>query len=131
MGFGFVSAQFDDAASAAAYAASHAGDGAAARFFRNRIPLVERFLRAAPGGTLLDVGCGPGMMVRSVLTARPGDFRVSALDRSQAMVEACVRNTDDAGLGPGPAAHEHGMDTYQSPPWLAQARQHRLPARRP
>ncbi|HVW42645.1 MAG TPA: class I SAM-dependent methyltransferase [Amycolatopsis sp.] len=93
-----VAAQFDGAAAAASYAASHDGDGASARFFRTRIALVERALRAAPGGSLLDVGCGPGMMVRAVLTARPGDFTVSALDRSQSMVEACIRNTDKAGL---------------------------------
>ncbi|NKQ56704.1 methyltransferase domain-containing protein [Amycolatopsis sp. K13G38] len=89
-----VSAQFDGASAAEAYAASH-DDGASAHFSRTRIALVERFLQAVRGGSLLDVGCGPGMMVRDVQKSRPGEFRITALDRSQAMVDACIRNAGE------------------------------------
>jgi ubiquinone/menaquinone biosynthesis C-methylase UbiE len=42
---------------------------------------------------VLDVGCGPGHMVRELLNRRAGDFRITALDRSAAMVDECLRHT--------------------------------------
>jgi SAM-dependent methyltransferase len=59
---------------------------------------VQEALRDRRGGDLLDVGCGPGMMVRQLLDMRPGDFRITASDLSPAMVEATrqrVGDTDD------------------------------------
>jgi ubiquinone/menaquinone biosynthesis C-methylase UbiE len=85
-----VAAQYNAASSAAGYADSHEGSGPAARYFRSRMNLVVQTLSSASGGNLLDVGCGPGMMVRELLDSRPGDFRITALDRSPAMVEACT-----------------------------------------
>ena len=49
--------------------------------------MIEEALRELPGGYLLDVGCGPGIMVRRLLDTRPGCFRIVALDRWQAMVD--------------------------------------------
>lgn len=85
-----VAAQYDPPAAAAGYAGSHQGSGPAARYFRSRIDLISRTLASCPGGDLLDAGCGPGMMVGELLGSRPGDFRITAFDRSPAMVEACA-----------------------------------------
>jgi SAM-dependent methyltransferase len=47
-------------------------------------------------GDLLDVGCGPGMMVRQLLDTRPDDFRITACDLSPAMVDATRQAAGDA-----------------------------------
>lgn len=93
-----VSAQFNGSDAAAGYADSYEGSGTAARFFRSRIKLVLQTLASSPGGDLLDVGCGPGMMVRVLLDSRPGDFYINVLDRSPAMVEACVLRVGGANI---------------------------------
>lgn len=85
-----VAAQYNAPDAAAGYADSYEGSGPAARYFHSRINLISQTLASSPGGDLLDVGCGPGMMVRELLDSRPGDFRITALDRSPAMVEACA-----------------------------------------
>ncbi|MBV9250475.1 MAG: class I SAM-dependent methyltransferase [Acetobacteraceae bacterium] len=85
-----VAAQYNAPGSAADYADSHEGSGPVARYFRSRMNLVAQTLASSPGGNLLDAGCGPGMIVRELLDSRPGDFRITALDRSPAMVEACA-----------------------------------------
>jgi ubiquinone/menaquinone biosynthesis C-methylase UbiE len=91
-----VAVQYHTPAAAEGYADLHNGTGAAARFFRSRIHLISETLSATQGGDLLDVGCGPGMMVRELLDSRPGEFRITALDRSPAMVEACAGRVADA-----------------------------------
>lgn len=91
-----VAAQYHEPAAAEGYADLHNGSGPAARFFRSRIHLISEALAAVPGGDLLDVGCGPGMMVRGLLDSRPGEFRITALDRSPAMVQACARRATGA-----------------------------------
>jgi ubiquinone/menaquinone biosynthesis C-methylase UbiE len=85
-----VAGQYNAPAAAAGYADSHEGSGPAARYFRSRIHLISQTLASFPGGDLLDVGCGPGMMVQELLDSRPSDFRITVLDRSPAMVEACA-----------------------------------------
>ncbi|MGH7490247.1 MAG: class I SAM-dependent methyltransferase [bacterium] len=85
-----VAAQYNAPGSATVYADSHEGSGPGARYFRSRMNLVIQTLASSPGGNLMDVGCGPGMMVRELLDSRPGDFRITALDRSPAMMEACA-----------------------------------------
>lgn len=91
-----VVVQYQDAVEAAGYAAAHDGWGPSARYFHSRLHVVQESLQACPGGDLLDVGCGPGMLVRRLLDTRPGDFRITACDRSPAMIEAAVDRTADA-----------------------------------
>lgn len=84
-------AQYESIGAAEGYAAAHEGSTPTARFFRIRMNLVSAALASVAGGDLLDVGCGPCMMVSTLLAARPGDFRITAIDRSPAMVKVCSR----------------------------------------
>ncbi|MEW6581979.1 MAG: class I SAM-dependent methyltransferase [Actinomycetota bacterium] len=72
---------------ASGYAAAHSRPGPIAHFFERRIETVAQLLRDVPGGPLLDAGSGPGMMVRHLVDRRPGDFEITALDRSEAMID--------------------------------------------
>jgi ubiquinone/menaquinone biosynthesis C-methylase UbiE len=85
-----------DAYDAAGYADSHEGWGPTARYFHSRMYAVEESLRGCLGGELLDVGCGPGMMVRRLLDTRPGEFRITACDRSETMMEEVAARTTGA-----------------------------------
>ncbi|PXY28486.1 methyltransferase type 11 [Prauserella muralis] len=88
-------------AEALGYAAAHDGWGPSARYFYSRLYVVQDSLRACPGGELLDVGCGPGMLVRRLLDTRPGDFHITACDQSRAMIKAAadrVAGADDVDL---------------------------------
>lgn len=91
-----IRTRFDDPAFAAAYAASHQVSGPPQRYFSSRLHAVFEVLGRCPGGDLLDVGCGPGVFVQRVLDARPGDFRITAVDRSPAMIVEAAGNTADA-----------------------------------
>jgi SAM-dependent methyltransferase len=97
-----VRAQYHGAAAAAEYARAHDSSQPSARAFRSRLWLVQHLLTACPGGDLLDAGCGPGVLVHALLTSRPHDFRITALDQSPAMVEYCLASVRDAGVV-GPA----------------------------
>ncbi len=81
-------ARYADPAEVSSYVASYEGWGPSARYFWSRLYLIEKVLRACRGGELLDVGCGPGMMVSRLLDTRGGDFRITACDRSPAMIKA-------------------------------------------
>ena len=83
-----------DHAAADLYAAAYAGWGVTARYHHSRLHAISQQLEPVPGGTLLDVGCGPGLMARHLLETRPGDFEITALDQSPAMVEAAERGLD-------------------------------------
>jgi ubiquinone/menaquinone biosynthesis C-methylase UbiE len=79
------------------YADSYSGTSTSARFFQSRMHLVEEVLRSVSGGDLLDVGCGPGMMVQDLLQRRSGDFHITAVDSFFGMVEACRQRIGDNG----------------------------------
>ena len=79
------------------YAKLYQRSDSVARFLKSRLYIVSRALADIPGGDLLDVGCGPGVFVRELLNSRPGEFNITAVDRSPAMVEAC--NARIAGDG--------------------------------
>src|SRR5215212_11352704 len=91
-----VRAQYESSLAAADYAAAQEGRGRYARYHHSRLYLVDQVLRGCPGGDLLDVGCGPGMLVRHLLDTRDGDFRITACDRSQAMIDAVAQRVADA-----------------------------------
>jgi ubiquinone/menaquinone biosynthesis C-methylase UbiE len=85
--------QFGERNAAADYAQLYADPGPAGRYFRSRRHVITDALASCPGGDLLDVGCGPGMMVRELLDSRPGDFCITAMDYSAAMVDECAHKT--------------------------------------
>jgi len=96
-----VAAQYEGARAAADYARAYRGSGSQGRYFRSRLQLIQDVLAACPGGSLLDAGCGPGVMVQELLKSRPNDFRITALDQSPAMVECCMAGTRELGeVGP-------------------------------
>lgn len=79
-----VEAQYGNPAAVAGYAASYESS----RYFHSRLHVIDEVLDRHPGGNVLDVGCGPGMFVQHLLDSRPGDFSVTACDRSPAMIDA-------------------------------------------
>ncbi|MEV6442038.1 class I SAM-dependent methyltransferase [Amycolatopsis sp. NPDC051716] len=91
-----VRVQYAEPALVAGYADDHAGWGPTARYHHSRRYAIDQVLAGCPGGDLLDVGCGPGMMVRHLLDTRPGDFRLTACDQSPAMIDAVAAR---AGAG--------------------------------
>lgn len=91
-----VAGQYAQAPDAAGYVAAHQGRGPYARYFQSRLYLLREALRACPGGRILDVGCGPGMLERDLLDRRPGDFLITACDRSAAMIETLARQVGDS-----------------------------------
>ncbi|MEV6110591.1 class I SAM-dependent methyltransferase [Streptomyces sp. NPDC051940] len=92
-----VTEQFGDPSAASGYASAYDGWTPAARYFRSRLHAVGQSLDSCPGGDLLDAGCGPGMLVRHLLDTRPGDFRITACDRSHGMIGAAARRVGGAG----------------------------------
>ncbi|MEU3550895.1 class I SAM-dependent methyltransferase [Streptomyces longwoodensis] len=91
-----VSAQFMDPSVAHGYAAAHEGRDPSTRYFLSRLHVVDDLLRHVGGGNLLDVGCGPGMLVRHLLDTRAGEFHITACDRSAEMIEVAARRVADA-----------------------------------
>ena len=92
-----VAAQYDTVQAAASYARVTAGSSARGRTVRSRLHLVQYLLSRHPGGTLLDAGCGPGVMAPLLLQSRPDDFTITVLDQSPAMVRYCTENMRDVG----------------------------------
>jgi SAM-dependent methyltransferase len=92
-----VRAQFNRRDRAAAYARSQVVAGPSQRFFASRIESVMGVLEGVGGGDLLDVGCGPGVFLRHLADRRPGDFRTSGVDLSDAMVDQARSRLADVG----------------------------------
>lgn len=57
------------------------------RLYRVRLSLVLSLISSAAGGALLDVGCGTGQMLRFLAEKRSGDFALTGVDQSSAMIE--------------------------------------------
>jgi ubiquinone/menaquinone biosynthesis C-methylase UbiE len=94
-----IGAKYADRRMATNYARLYSASDSVGRFLQSRLHVVSGALADVPGGRLLDVGCGPGMMVRNLLDTRPGAFHIVAVDRSPAMIEACIaRIGDDDGV---------------------------------
>jgi ubiquinone/menaquinone biosynthesis C-methylase UbiE len=92
-----VLAQYGSKQAAADYAHVVDGQSPRGRNQRYRIRLVQETLARHPGGALLDAGCGPGMMARTLLADRPADFSITVLDQSWAMIDYCRENVRDVG----------------------------------
>lgn len=89
-----VAAQYATIRDAVRYAHTHESDTRDGRFLRERIRVVHEILASLPGGLLLDAGCGPGILARSLLESARHHFAISVLDRSPAMVaQACADGT--------------------------------------
>ncbi|MSR85298.1 class I SAM-dependent methyltransferase [Candidatus Uhrbacteria bacterium] len=78
-------------------------DGHSFRIRKQRV--LEEFKKLPAGSTVLDVGCGPGVMVRELLDA---GYRVIATDIALAMIEECRKQfprNDRLELIVAPAEH--------------------------
>lgn len=65
------------------YAALYEGSDPVAHFFNERLRLVHECLASAKGGKVLDVGCGPGVLLNSLAGGR---FELFGVDRSPEMI---------------------------------------------
>ena len=92
-----VTSKFNDALAAVDYALFEASSRPESQNLRRRVRLVEEILSSCPGGNLLDAGCGPGRVDRTLLRSRPRDFRITVLDQSLPMIEYCVASARNIG----------------------------------
>lgn len=72
------------------YAALYHGSTPTARFFNERLAYVLRYLESHGNGRLLDVGCGPGILLARLARSR---FDLFGIDRSAAMIEEAEART--------------------------------------
>jgi SAM-dependent methyltransferase len=87
-----VISQYETVGSTHDYERAYARQRVDSRLLRERAARVLDLLADSPGGHLLDAGCGPGILVHSLLQSQRHDFDVTALDQSPAMIEHCVAN---------------------------------------
>jgi ubiquinone/menaquinone biosynthesis C-methylase UbiE len=92
-----VVSQYSKAPGKAEYERDNDSSTPPGRFYRSRLWLVQDLLNLCPGGDLLDAGCGTGIISYNLLKSRPGDFRITVLDQSPALVEFCMDNLRDVG----------------------------------
>jgi SAM-dependent methyltransferase len=85
-----VSVHYDDPALAEGLARLYDEPTPLGDFYRNRMRLIAGILQGI-SGALLDAGCGTGQMLRFLHDARPGDFILTGLDRSPAIVDVARR----------------------------------------
>jgi ubiquinone/menaquinone biosynthesis C-methylase UbiE len=89
----WASAQFRTELQAQAYAEVHALPRSDGRHRTARIRLIHELLAQFPEGELLDAGCGPGILVRSLLDSPAHDYRITMLDQSEAMIRYGATHT--------------------------------------
>lgn len=83
-----AAAQFAGFSEVSEYTAAYQDRGA--HYYQSRFVAVDSVLSYCTGGRLLDVGCGPGMLVDHVARTRPGAFTITACDQSAAMIDAAA-----------------------------------------
>jgi ubiquinone/menaquinone biosynthesis C-methylase UbiE len=91
---GLVTAQFETGQQAREYAETHALPHLDSRHRAVRINLLHELLAKFPEGELLDAGCGPGVLVRTLLDSPSYDYRITILDQSEAMINYCVTHIE-------------------------------------
>ncbi|MGH7042196.1 MAG: class I SAM-dependent methyltransferase [Acetobacteraceae bacterium] len=74
------------------YAALYHGCTPEARFFNQRLDYVVRYLASFQGGKLLDVGCGPGILLQKLAGSK---FELFGIDHSLEMVQEAKARTAD------------------------------------
>ena len=89
----WVTAQFETGQQAQEYAEAHSLAQLDAQHRAARIALLHELLAKCPAGELLDAGCGPGVLVRSLLESPAFDYRITVVDQSEAMIRYCVTLT--------------------------------------
>ncbi len=75
------------------YARLYSGDSSIAHFFTTRLRIIRDLIRDHEGGKVLDVGCGPGMLIRELAHGN----RVVGLDLSQEMIRECAASLRGSG----------------------------------
>jgi ubiquinone/menaquinone biosynthesis C-methylase UbiE len=73
------------------YARLYDRDSAVAHFFAARIKIILDLIHGDKKDKILDVGCGPGMMIRHLID---GDSKIIGLDLSPAMIRECLQAPD-------------------------------------
>ena len=96
-GFDSIASYYEDYERSGALASIYDAPTPLGRLYRVRLSNVLSLVSYVPRGSLLDVGCGTGQMLRFVAERRPGDFELTGLDQSSSMIE---RARSVTGTGP-------------------------------
>jgi ubiquinone/menaquinone biosynthesis C-methylase UbiE len=70
------------------YVDNHTNGSPFAYYFKQRLKVVLRFLKNYSKATVLDLGCGPGMMVNYCVDK---DFEFFGVDISERMIDECIK----------------------------------------
>lgn len=85
------------------YADLYSGGDPNSRFLNKRLTEINHLLSVREGGFLLDVGCGPGILLEQLAKRR---FALFGLDRSREMIiEAARTSSSQPGLTVGEVEH--------------------------